>query len=130
MVLLAICSVTSGYAITYTASASGNWSSSTTWGGISPGSTISGADVVVIPSGITVNLDTDVEVAGALSAITINGVLSGSDNLTVTSGNIAGGGSMFVDQLTIGTVGIFTLPVEYAYNKQYQPYIGWHCKRG
>jgi hypothetical protein len=58
-------------ATTYTAAISGNWSSSTTWGGTAPGFNISGADNVVVPVGIVVTLDGDLTVNNASAALEI-----------------------------------------------------------
>lgn len=49
-------SCTNIYAATRTAVANGNWSTASTWGGTVP----QAADIAVIPSGITVTLNTGV----------------------------------------------------------------------
>jgi hypothetical protein len=81
---------------TFTASTSGNWSNATTWGGNNPGFNITSGGNVVIPSGVTVVLDSNLVVEGALSLsggeldlngqnLTINGVIT-----TTGSGCIIG----------------------------------------
>lgn len=92
-------------ATVFTATSSGNWSSSATWGGSSPGVLISG-DQVVIPSGITVALDQNVSVSGALSSLDVSGTLSGGVNtLTVVNGSITGTGSIDVGSIVVSGVG-------------------------
>jgi hypothetical protein len=102
-VLLLFVSVTN--AEVFTATSSGNWSSSATWGGLSPGVLISG-DQVVIPSGITVALDQNVSVSGALSNLDVSGTLSGGVNtLTVVNGSLIGTGNIDVGSLVVSGVG-------------------------
>jgi hypothetical protein len=69
-------------ATTFTATTSGNWSSSTTWGGISVGAILS-TDDVVIPNGITVTADMDLSISGAIHTFTVNGTLQGSNSSTM-----------------------------------------------
>lgn len=52
---------------TFTAAASGNWSSSATWGGTPPPFTLAAGDQVTIGSGITVTMDSNVNVNGLLA---------------------------------------------------------------
>lgn len=86
----------------FTAIASGNFSSSSTWGGLIPGSLIS-SDVVIIPSGIDVVLDADAVFSGS-SSLMVNGSLvsSGTSALVVTSGALSGSGTIDVDSMSIG----------------------------
>lgn len=89
----------------FTATSSGNWSSSATWGGSSPGVLISG-DQVVIPSGITVTLDQNVSVSGALSSLDVSGTLSGGVNtVTVVNGSLIGTGNIDVGSIVVSGVG-------------------------
>jgi hypothetical protein len=100
---------TSATALTYTAVASGNFNSTTTWGGVAPSGNIT-ADVVVIPSGITVTLNTD-ETFSGLATLTVNGTLtSGINNtaLVMTGGSLTGTGSINVDSMALGLVAGFT----------------------
>lgn len=97
-------------AATFTAVASGNWSSSATWaGGVSPGMA-SANDVIVIGSAFTVNLDQNVEIDGLLSSLQVDGSLttSNSSDLRLTQGTILGSGEIMVDELTLGTLAIVT----------------------
>ncbi|MBS1584176.1 MAG: T9SS type A sorting domain-containing protein [Bacteroidetes bacterium] len=100
---------TSAKALTYTAVASGNFNSTTTWGGVAPSGNIT-ADVVIIPSGITVTLNTD-ETFSGLGTLTVNGTLtSGANNtaLVMTGGTLTGSGSIDVDSMSLGLVSGFT----------------------
>jgi len=100
---------TSAKALTYTAVASGDFNSTTTWGGVAPSGNIT-ADVVVIPSGITVTLNTD-ETFSGLASLTVNGTLtSGANNtaLVMTGGTLTGSGSINVDSMALGLVAGFT----------------------
>jgi hypothetical protein len=96
----------SAQAITYTAVASGNFSSSTTWsGGLTPPSTLL-IDAVIIPSGITVTLDQNQMLNGTLSNFTVNGTLmssvSSGNSLVLTGGSLAGSGMIDVDSMVLG----------------------------
>lgn len=106
---LTICSVAS-YAATITATVSGNWSSSSTWSGGTPGSSIS-LDNVVIPAGITVTMDMDVQFTGLLSSLSVNGSLvsTATNSLTITSlSNLSGNGSLDLRYLELGSAGGMT----------------------
>jgi hypothetical protein len=93
-----------GFSTTYTAIASGDWSSAVTWGGTAPSFTNS-ADQVVIPAGITVTLDHDLVLNGSTALLTVNGVLisSASTDLTATYGTVHGTGVINVGNVTVGT---------------------------
>lgn len=99
----------SGNAATFTAVASGNFSSTATWGGIAPSSMIS-TDVVIVPSNITVTMDQDQTFNGALASLVVNGTLTGSANrsLVLTMGSLSGNGTIDVDSLALGLSSGFT----------------------
>lgn len=85
----------------FTATSSGSWSSSATWGGSAPGNNIT-ADQIIIPAGIQVLMDADVMVNGALSSIQVDGALQGGAYvLTVVNGTVTGIGQMVVSQLVL-----------------------------
>ena len=90
------------HATIFTAVASGDFSSATTWGGLIPGSLIS-SDVIIIPAGINVVLDADAVFSGS-SSLMVNGTLvsSGSSALAVTSGALSGSGMIDVDSMALG----------------------------
>lgn len=103
---LMMCSAAS-YAATITATVSGNWSSSSTWTGGTPGTNIS-LDNVVIPAGITVTMDMDVQFTGLLSSLSVSGSLNSTttNSLTVTSlSNLSGNGSLNLRYLELGSGG-------------------------
>ncbi len=103
---LMVCSVAS-YAATITATVSGNWSSASTWSGGTAGTNIS-TDNIVIPAGITVTMDMDVQFSGLLSSLSVNGSLNSTttNSLTVTSlSNLSGNGSLNLRYLELGTGG-------------------------
>lgn len=103
---LMMCSAAS-YAATITATVSGNWSNAATWSGGTPGTSIT-VDNVVIPSGITVTLDADVQFSGLLSSLSVNGSLNSttSNSLTITSfSNLSGSGALNLRYLELGAAG-------------------------
>ena len=85
----------------FTAVLSGDWNSAATWGGVSPGSNVSGQDIN-IPSGISVNLNTDVAFSGLLNSFTVNGALTNATehSVTMSQGTFAGTGSINIDRLS------------------------------
>lgn len=90
-------------ALIYTATNSGNYNNPSTWlGGLVPPSTLL-TDVVIIPDGITVTLNQDQTLGGALSLLTVNGVLNSSGNnaLILNLGSLNGDGLIDVDSLVL-----------------------------
>lgn len=85
----------------YTAVISGSWSNAATWGGIAPGGVISNNDII-IPSGLTVDLDMDASFNGLLNAFTVNGTLNSSTNKSVSiiSGSFTGSGTVNMHRLS------------------------------
>jgi fibronectin-binding autotransporter adhesin len=110
LALLALFLMSSGiYAATFTAVASGNWSSSSTWGTTAPSFTNTG-DQITIPSGITVTMDNNVTVNGSLAELKVNGALTGSSSttLSIESGTLSGGGSISTGTVSFGAGAIIT----------------------
>jgi hypothetical protein len=100
---------TCAFGATYTAVASGNWSSAATWGGTAPPFTLGIADQVTIGSGITVTIDSTVTINGVLAQISVAGTLtSATNNLIVTSGTLTGAGTINVNDLVLNTGGTFS----------------------
>lgn len=100
-------------AATYTAISSGAWSNASIWaGGVSPGSSISLLDNVVINAGATVTLDSDVQFSGLLTSLEVDGTLQSvsSDNylLDMNSGVLSGTGTITLYKLRFGTTGTMT----------------------
>jgi hypothetical protein len=86
----------------FTAVVSGAWSSATTWGGVGPGTTVSSQDVI-IPTGITVDLDVDVTFSGlVINTFTVDGTLNSTanHNIWMTGGAFAGSGTVDVHRLS------------------------------
>ena len=88
---------------TFTAITSGNWSNTSTWGGTAPTFT-STTDQITIPTGLTVTMDNNVTLNGALALITVNGTLTAGmgNTMTIASGAIAGTGTLVTDDLIFG----------------------------
>ena len=106
------------HASVFTATASGSWTSSATWGGTAPGVNISGADVVTIPVGITVTLDSDVSVTNVIASVAVNGTLTGSSHgMSMTAGTLTGAGSVNIDHIVIGASGYLTATGTVAVNQ-------------
>jgi len=86
-------------AATYTAILSGSFSNTATWsGGIVPPLQLQLGDDVIIPSGITISLDQNLEIASS-SSLDVDGALTGGTGyaLILTSGTLSGTGSIDVD---------------------------------
>lgn len=94
---------------TFTAVASGNWSSSTTWGGSVPPFTII-SDQVIIPSGINVTMDNNVSLSGVLASLDVGGTLSSASltALTVTTGSVSGAGVINVGNITFESTALIS----------------------
>ena len=106
--LLVVGTSLSSIAATYTATTSGNWSSSVTWGGTAPGFNITSSDNVVIPVGVTVTLDNNLTVNNAAASVSVVGSLTGTTAFNLTSGTLSGNGSVALSTLTVGTGGYVT----------------------
>jgi hypothetical protein len=91
-----------GFAATFTAIASGNWTSNATWqGGLAPGTTINNNDDIIINSGVTVSMDQDVTFNGFNilvpgGSIQVNGTLTSTNNstLSMNNGDLMGSGTI------------------------------------
>jgi len=90
-------------ATTFTAVASGNFSSAATWGGAAPPQMVS-TDVIVIPSNLTVTLDQSVTFNGLLASLVVNGTLSSAQNedIVLQLGTFSGSGTINVDSMSLG----------------------------
>lgn len=98
------------YAATFTATVSGNYSSTATWlGGVVPPTTLV-TDQVIIPSGITVNMDNNVTLNGALAQLNVDGTLAtfNSSSLTLNLGTVLGTGSIGVNTLDVNAGSTFS----------------------
>jgi hypothetical protein len=88
----------------FTAVTSGAWSNTVTWGGIAPGANVTNQDII-IPAGITVDMDMDVTFSGALNTFTVNGTLISPLNhsLWIGAGSFAGNGSSTLRSFTMNS---------------------------
>lgn len=103
-IAIAACLLISGAANAFTAVTSGAWSSAATWGGTAPGPNVSGNDII-IPAGITVNLDMDVTFTGLLNNFNVSGSLTGASNgVTMVSGSLIGNGTLSIMRLQFNSV--------------------------
>ena len=95
---------------TYTAVASGKWSSSTTWGATPPPFSLAAGDQVTISSGITVTMDSNVTINGLLAEITVTGTLQSASNiaLNVTTGTLTGAGTINAGNVMLNAGGTFS----------------------
>ena len=99
----------SSMAIDYTASVSGNWSSAATWGGTAPSFSITGADNIIIPAGLTVTQDASVSINNAAAVLSVVGTLtSTTSNLLITAGTLSGTGTVILNSLIVGATGAVT----------------------
>lgn len=103
-IAIAACLLISGAVNAFTAVTSGAWSSTATWGGTAPGPNVSGNDII-IPAGITVNLDMDVTFTGLLNNFNVSGSLTGASNgVTMVSGSLIGNGTLSIMRLQFNSV--------------------------
>jgi hypothetical protein len=89
----------------FTAVLSGAWSNAATWGGVGPGANVSNNDII-IPSGLTVDLDIDVTFSGLLNSFTVDGTLNSATNhnATITLGAVTGTGNINIHRLSLSGV--------------------------
>lgn len=95
----------SGHLMAFTAVVSGAWSSAATWGGIAPGASVSNNDII-IPNGISVDMDMDVTFAGLINSFTVDGTLnsSSSSSLTMSSGSFSGAGTVNIHRISFSGI--------------------------
>ncbi len=75
LMLIAFILTNTTYAAVFTAVASGKFSNTATWtGGVTPPTTLL-LDQIVIPSGITVDMDNNLTINGASASLTVEGIL-------------------------------------------------------
>ena len=109
-------------AATFTAVASGNWSSQTTWGGPAPSFNLT-SDQVIIPAFLTVSLDNNLTVNGVTASLNIQGTLtavSSADSLELGFGAITGDGSITLQAVKLDSSALLaftgTLSAELLYS--------------
>jgi hypothetical protein len=98
--ILALCTFFTTQIFAFTAVTSGDWTDPATWGGTAPTGTVSNENIV-IPSGITVNLNTNVTFSGLLNNFTVDGTLnsSGTSWLEIQTGTFAGNGDIDIQRI-------------------------------
>lgn len=98
--LLILTAISSGRLLAFTAVTDGNWTDPATWGGVAPSSSVSNQDII-IPSGIEVNMDTDVSFSGLLNNFTVDGTLTSSTNseLSIDLGTFSGNGDIDIQRI-------------------------------
>jgi len=98
-----------GHAAIFTASTSGDFTSSSTWaGGIVPPTTLV-TDQIVIPVGMTVNMNTDITINGVLADLNVQGGLTSTSTsvLTLTLGTLSGSGTVLVNTMNVEAASAF-----------------------
>ncbi|MCW3122295.1 MAG: hypothetical protein JWQ38_1787 [Flavipsychrobacter sp.] len=108
MILGAALAGSAARAATYTAVLSGNFNSALTWGGSAPGALLT-TDNVIIPAGVVVTM-TGTEVFSGTSSLTVLGTLATAPGATLvmTSGALAGTGSIAADSMVLGLTSGFS----------------------
>ncbi len=109
LLALALSLSAAGYAAIFTASTSGDFTSSSTWaGGIVP-PTLLMIDQIVIPMGMTVNMNTDITISGLLADLNVEGGLTSSNAsvLTLTLGSLSGAGTVVVNTVNVEAASAF-----------------------
>ncbi len=98
--LLILTAISSGRLLAFTAVTDGNWTDPATWGGTAPSASVSNQDII-IPSGIEVNMDTDVSFSGLLNNFTVDGTLTSSTNseLSIDLGTFGGNGDIDIQRI-------------------------------
>jgi hypothetical protein len=89
-------------AITYTAMVSGNFSNTTTWGGLVPLSLTAG-DIILIPVGVTVTLDNNITLNNSATLI-VDGTLASASNTTaliLVNSSLSGSGTIAIDSMSV-----------------------------
>ncbi len=95
---------------TFTAVASGDWSSNATWqGSDAPGNVIGAGDQVIISTGLTVDLNSDIEIDGLLARLDVEGTLNAANNSIQTiDGTVSGSGTITSQNFWIASAGNFS----------------------
>jgi len=109
LLALALSFSVAGYAAIFTASTSGDYTSSSTWaGGIVPPTTLT-TDQIVIPMGMTVNMNTNITINGLLADLSVEGGLTSTNAsvLTLTLGSLSGAGSIVVNTVNVEVASAF-----------------------
>lgn len=100
LVVLAFMALTTNKSFAFTAVTAGDWTDPATWGGTAPSGNVSNQDII-IPSGIEVNMNTDVSFSGLLNNFTVDGTLTSSTNseLSIELGTFGGNGDVEIQRI-------------------------------
>jgi hypothetical protein len=96
--------------LAWTAKRSGNWNDPSTWEGTgTPGTVITGHDII-IPAGITVNLDADIIFSGEENTFSVDGALRNTTahELEIRQGTLAGEGNIELYKIIFNARGSIT----------------------
>jgi hypothetical protein len=98
--VLVLTTISTNRLMAFTAVTDGDWTDPLTWGGVAPTGTVSNQDII-IPSGIDVNLNTNVTFNGLLNNFTVDGTLTSSTNnqLAIQLGTFGGSGDIDIQRI-------------------------------
>lgn len=100
LVVLVLMTISTNKLLAFTAVTDGDWTDPLTWGGVAPSGNVSNQDII-IPSGIDVNMNTDVTFSGLLNSFTVDGTLTSSTNseLDIQVGTFNGSGDIDIQRI-------------------------------
>ena len=98
--VLFLTTISTNKLLAFTAVTDGDWTDPVTWGGVAPSGNVSNQDII-IPSGIDVNMNTNVTFSGLLNNLTVDGTLTSSTNsgLEIQNGTFSGSGSVDIQRI-------------------------------
>ncbi len=98
--VLFLTTISTNKLLAFTAVTDGDWTDPVTWGGVAPSGNVSNQDII-IPSGIDVNMNTNVTFSGLLNTFTVDGTLTSSTNsgLEIQNGTFSGNGSVDIQRI-------------------------------
>ncbi len=98
--VLFLTTISTNKLLAFTAVTDGDWTDPVTWGGVAPSGNVSNQDII-IPSGIDVNMNTNVTFSGLLNNFTVDGTLTSSTNsgLEIQNGTFSGNGSVDIQRI-------------------------------
>lgn len=99
-VVFVLMTISTNRLLAFTAVTDGDWTDPLTWGGVAPSGSVSNQDII-IPSGIDVNLNTNVTFSGLLNNFTVDGTLTSSTNsqLEIQTGTFSGSGDIDIQRI-------------------------------
>ncbi len=99
-VVLVLTTISTNRLLAFTAVTDGDWTDPLTWGGVAPSGNVSNQDII-IPSGIDVNMNTNVTFSGLLNNFTVDGTLTSSTNseLEIQTGTFNGSGDIDIQRI-------------------------------